>query len=145
MRLFRDALQGLIPTLERARIAWREPDAYHDWDEMSEAVYRSIVIRSLEFAVEVGPFLSIPNYGFSLPTYESNSFVSEETRLGSTAFICFETQHEPFDHAYFAVLDGGLNVVGKYRLATTDAKFIFWRRTRDVVSARAIDAIKVEL
>jgi hypothetical protein len=56
--LFGDAIRALVPIAERAQMRWKEPDAYDDWDQICEAIYRSIVIRSIEFAEELGAFFS---------------------------------------------------------------------------------------
>ena len=43
IRLFGDAIRALIPIAERARMQWKAPDSYDDWDHICEAIYRSIV------------------------------------------------------------------------------------------------------
>ena len=50
VRSFRDALCALVPIAERVQMPWKEPNAYDDWDHMCEAIYRSIVIGSIEHA-----------------------------------------------------------------------------------------------
>jgi hypothetical protein len=49
MRLFGDAIRTLVPIAERARMHWKEPDSNDDWDRICEAIFRSIVIGSIEF------------------------------------------------------------------------------------------------
>ena len=64
-----------MPTLERARIAWRKPDAYDDWDEIVGTLYKSIVIRSIECSFPDEPVLSFPRYGLLYEQYPDVSFI----------------------------------------------------------------------
>jgi hypothetical protein len=60
--LFGDALRALVPIAGCAHMVWKEPDAYDDWDHICEAIYRSIVIGSIEHADEIGKFMPVLDY-----------------------------------------------------------------------------------
>jgi len=73
VRSFRDALCALVPIAERVQMPWKEPNAYDDWDHMCEAIYRSIVIGSIEHAQGIEAFLPIAGYDRRILSYEKNS------------------------------------------------------------------------
>jgi hypothetical protein len=143
--LFSDAVRALLPIAERAHMAWREPDAYDDWDHICEAIYRSIVIRSIEHADEIGKFMPILDYEWRSSSYEKNSFIGDAKAKEREAFVCFETETSPFDLCLFAVLDSNLNVVGNRRVATADVKFTFVRRDCDRGTPEFFDKLIVSL
>ena len=143
--LFSDAICALVPIAERAHMPWKEPDAYDDWDLICEAIYRSIVIRSIECAEEIGAFLPVPSYDRRINSYAENSFVSSSKSEEAMAFICFETEITPFDQCLFALLDRDLNVVGKRRVARANVKFNFRRRDRERIALEVLDHLIVSL
>lgn len=143
--MFRNGLEALVPVVEQARIPWKGPEAYDHWDDISEAIYRSIVIGALTFVDESDPFLPIPGYGFWLSSYAPNSFITNVALAEKTAFVCFETELAPFDTCLFAALDSNLNVVGKHRIATADTRFLFFRRDPGATAPLILDALNVSL
>ena len=143
--LFSDAMRVLIPIAERAHMPWKEPDAYDDWDHICEAIYRSMVISSIEHADEIGKFMPILDYDRRTSSYEKNSFIGDAKSKEKEAFLCFETETAPFDHCLFAVLDRDLNVVGNRRVATAHAEFIFVRRDCDGGILKSFDRLIVSL
>ncbi len=68
LRTFRDGLIAMIPIAERACIIWKEPDAYDDWDMISQALYRAIVITSIEWANERSALMLIAEYDARVST-----------------------------------------------------------------------------
>jgi hypothetical protein len=145
VRLFGDAIRALIPIAERARMQWKAPDSYDDWDHICEAIYRSIVIRSIEFAEGMGTSLPVPDYDRRFNSYEKNSFIGDLNSKDEMAFVCFETEASPFDACLFALLDRNLNVVGDKRVATVDAKFNLSCRDRDNGALKLVDELTVSL
>jgi hypothetical protein len=144
IRLFGDAIRALIPIAERAHMAWREPAAYDDWDGICEAIYRSIVIMSIQYSEGVGSFLPLPDYDRRIRCYDQNSFVGGKWSGENAAFVCFETTVAPFDTCLFAVLDQKLNVVAQKRIPVTDVEFVLVRRQHEKHPA-FFDALSVEL
>jgi hypothetical protein len=145
VRLFGDAIRALIPIAERARMQWKAPDSYDDWDHICEAIYRSIVIRSIEFAEGMGVSLPVPDYDHRINSYEKNSFIGDLNSKDEMAFVCFETEASPFDVCLFALLDRNLNVVGDRRVATVDAKFNLSCRDRDSGALKLVYELTVSL
>jgi len=124
--LFRDAMCALVPVAERAHMIWKQPTAYDDWDHICEALYRSIVIGSIEHADGLGHFMPVADYDRRTSTYEANSYIGNASLDGEAAFVCFETERLPFDRCLFAVLDRRLNVIGERRTATAETQFVFF-------------------
>lgn len=145
IKLFGDAIRALIPIAERARMHWREPDAYDDWDHICEAIFQSIVIASIDFSHDNRPLLPIPDYDRRISSYEKHSFVSNSYSKDTVAFICFETENTPFDICLFAVLDQNLNVVGTQRIAAAVVKFNLSRRAPDSGVLEIVDELTVQL
>ena len=146
VRLFGDAIRALIPIAERARMHWKAPDAYDDWDHICEAIYRSIVIRSIEFAEGISASsLPVPDYDHRISSYEKNSFIGNSNSKDEVAFVCFETEMSPFDVCLFALIDRNLHVVGNRRTATADVKFNLGCRDRNSGALEVIDRLTVSL
>jgi len=145
VRLFGDAIRGLVPIAERAHMQWRAPDSYDDWDQICEAIYRSIVIGTIEFAEEARTFLPVPDYDRRINSYEKNSFLVDTKSKDDVAFVSFETETEPFDVSLFALLDRNLRVIGSRRAATADVKFNLGCRDQNSGAWELIDKLTVSL
>jgi hypothetical protein len=124
--LFRDAMSALIPIAERAHMPWKEPQAYDDWDAICRAIYRSIVIGSMEHAAGIGTSMPLPDYDLRTSSYEKSSFIGNAASKERAAFVCFETERFPFDRCLFAVLDSNSKVVSKRQILTADTHFSFF-------------------
>jgi hypothetical protein len=142
---FREALGVLVPVVERVEMNWREPDAYDDWDHICEAIYRSIVVSSIENAEEIGPFLSIPEYDRRVSSYQRNSFICNSSSNGKSAFICFETKALPFDQSRFAILNDVFELLEYRTIRTDEVKFLLCARGREGEELKFHDALKVLL
>jgi hypothetical protein len=140
-----EAFRALVPVVERAHIPWKQPDAYDDWDEICRAVYRSIVIRSVECAGDVEPFMPLLDYDVRVRSYAGNSFIAEQGEGRATAFVCFETLNSPFDQCLFAELDEAFNVVGLKRVAAADTQFVFCCRRADAGTIGYVEELNVLL
>jgi hypothetical protein len=128
LALFREAMRALIPVAERAHMRWKEHDAYDDWDTICQAIYRSIVIGSIEQADGIGRSMPQPDYDLRTNSYEKNSFIGDAASKEEAAFVCFETERFPFDRCLFAVLDPTSKVVSERRVLTADAHFSLFCR-----------------
>jgi hypothetical protein len=126
--LFREALLSLIPIAEKAHMAWREPEAYDDWDRICEAIFQSIVVESIENAEGIGKFFPMQKYDQRIASYHDKSFIARYGAKEINAFICFETRDKPFDTCLFATLDVVGNVTGEARISISSTKMIFARR-----------------
>jgi hypothetical protein len=145
VRSFRDAICALIPVAERVQMHWREPDVYDDWDRICDAIYRSIVIDSIEHARGIAAFAPVSAYDHRISSYEKNSFIGNFYSKGKLAFVCFETDVLPFDRSLFAVLDGNFTVAGYSRIPSEEVKFIFCSKDRESGNLGFHDAIGVLL
>jgi hypothetical protein len=145
IRVFGDAIRTLVPIAERAHMRWKEPDSYDDWDHICEAIFRSIVIGSIEFSEGTSTSLPVPNYDRRISSYERHSFIGDSNSKDSVAFICFETETSPFDACLFAVLDRNLDIVGKRRVAATSVKFNLSSRDRESGALQLLDELTVSL
>ena len=108
--IFRESLINLIPTLEKARISWKTKEAYDDWDEIAETLFKNIVIRSIQFHKEIGEEkeLKVPKFDFRYDNYLEMSFIEVKmkseiekdfkTELDNIfVFRGFDTIQKPFD------------------------------------------------
>jgi hypothetical protein len=145
VRLFGDGIRALIPIAERARMQWKEPNSYDDWEHICEALFRSIVIRSISFADGIGTSLPVPDYDRRINSYARNSFVGDSNSKDPVALICFETDASPFDACLFALLDRNLNVIGNRRVAAAGIKFNLSRHAQDGGALELVDELTVSL
>jgi hypothetical protein len=124
MQLANEGLRLLRPLAEKARIPWREPDAYDDWERLSTAVYHSFVLSSLEYAVEAKGCAPWIGYDKWIRSYADFSFLSLKADPGRSAFVAFDTDREPFDTAVVADLDPSWNVLARRRLPLLNAELV---------------------
>lgn len=128
MTIFRDALLALIPTFEKAKIAWKEGEAYDDFDNIVEALYNNIVCSSL--TGEVASQYNIPRYWGRYDDYASMDFIEVKNGIGKRfAFIAYQTEKIPFD-----TISEADKVVGYSNIKFESATFIFIKNnngTRD--------------
>ncbi len=152
MHVFRDSLRSLVPCMERAKIAWREPDAYDDWDDIAQALYENIVVRSIEYSL--GPkgreSMVLPEYGMLYPLYDDMSFI--ELVLGEprddqyNVFLDFATADRPFDTArYVVVLAQHLNRTEEPRGAAVESANFAFVKQDEHGHRKRISSISVEL
>lgn len=125
MEIFHQALLAMIPIAEKARMPWKEPDTYDDWDEICEVIYKSIIIQSIrndDKNIKLQPILK---YDARVDDYSQLSFITKEQSSEYLAFVCFETSQAPFDVCLFAVLDAQGKVTGQQRYPLSATKFLF--------------------
>lgn len=105
--IFRDTLLTLIPSLERAHIAWRSPDAYEAWDAIAETLFRTMVIDAITWGLPPdGPDQIIaPVYETSYFSYAGMSYIEvvspsiQGLRSPGSIYLFhgFSTVDAPFD------------------------------------------------
>jgi hypothetical protein len=124
-------------------MAWREPDAYDDWDYIAAALYEAILVRSLRAAREWKSFADIAKFDMRTKDYSEYSFIADLNAPRATAFICFETSKTPFDTCLFSRLDASGCVFDFERRPLADVQFIFVGRSATTLTS--ISAVEVEL
>lgn len=149
--ILRDALAALVPVVERAKMGWRDAEAYDDWDDICQSLYKNIVIRSLEYSLGSGEPLSIPvpDYGTVYPTYARKNFFRVLSDVLSSnvraAFVGFSTVHDPLDHvAYVALSDDFAAADDVERIPIEGVGFEFLRR-KSLGRRDSVTSIVVEL
>jgi hypothetical protein len=96
---FAAACRALVPSLDRAAVAWRDSEQYDNWDRIAEPLFESLVIEPCAFHAvgEVGlEKMRTARYGFA-PAEDSNAWVA----LGVAHpawLINLSSIAKPFDH-----------------------------------------------
>jgi hypothetical protein len=104
----------MIPSAERARIAWRGPDVYDPWEDIERTLFSSIVGSVVENMVPSPP-RSLPTYGLIHGTYADHSFIterSERLRGSYLVFVELITVDDPFDTLRFVEVDAAFVPTG---------------------------------
>jgi hypothetical protein len=143
VQIFRAALIALIPIADRAHMPWREPSNYDDWDSIVTAIYKSIVLQSLENSSERDKYDAVPQYDHRNECYSNNSFLTAKDDPGACAFIGFETNTSPFDTCLFGRLDESNLVVSFERRETDSVSFVLAGRSGDAFTV--VDTLRVLL
>ncbi len=141
--IFRDALLALIPIADRARMQWREPKNYDDWDLIAQSLFQSIVVSSLAHAEPLQPSYRLPIYDARIADYSESSFLSTSAGPTDLAFVCFETDQSPFDSAVFARLDTTGKVIQLEREKVERVYFVLSSRSTGSVVVQ--DSVQVDL
>lgn len=109
MDIFRTMLIDLIPTMERAKIAWNEDD--DSFDSIAENLFDTVVLESIKncepliYENEV----SIPSYDISYENYSNLSLIefcfNESSLICYNVFKCFRSYNMPFDTVEYIEID----------------------------------------
>jgi hypothetical protein len=96
VEIFQGALIALVPTFDQARINWRGPNTYDDYERIAEGLFDSIVRDALTNAQLVAKAYPPGRYSVHEPGRElSRIYVNDPgDRL---ALFELDTTHEPFD------------------------------------------------
>lgn len=145
MEVFRGASLALVPWLDKARIAWKEHEAYDDWDNIVAALYENIVCAPL-FG-DVAAEYDMARYDFRYDDYAAISHI--RVRMGGQedadmAFISFPGIVRPMDMVKVAILDTHGRVTGTRMLEHQDLEYFFVQR-RDDGSTNIVDRLEVML
>lgn len=95
MDLLLESYKSLIPTLNKAHINFSEIDSYDDWDGISEALFNSIVITSIQNSnIDVEEFCK---YGLRIENYKNKSAIAIKRNL-SKDFIEVFVNYDKIDN-----------------------------------------------
>lgn len=142
--IFRGALLAIIPWLEKAKIKWKEGEAYDDWDNIVESLYSNIVCSSL--TGEISSAYRIAKYNFNYASYKSINFIEVRDIFNSEkkfAFIAFQSNSLPLDNVKVAELDKLDKIVGYTYLKFENVEFVFVKNING--KKEVVDSIEVEL
>lgn len=124
--IFRGALMAVIPWLEKAKIKWKEGEAYDDWDNIAASLYQNIVCSSL--TGEVSSDYSIAKYNFHYEDYLLIDFIQVRSKSYSDknfAFVSFQSNSSPLDTVKVAELNKSDKVDGYTNLKLDGLEFVF--------------------
>ena len=103
MDILHDGFLAMIPIMDRAHLAWKEPDNYDEWDEISETLFKRLVIETIQWAIypKDNGKLVIPQYGFTFKEYSGYSVIESVQREMQNdwyfVFIAYSTTESPLD------------------------------------------------
>lgn len=142
--LFKESLSALIPWIEKVKIRWKEGEAYDDWDNIAEALYKNIVCASL--IGEVAIDYPLANYNFIYDNYSILDFIEVKSKVHTDkrmAFISFSSNKYPLDNVKIAYIDSDCNNIGCSFLENNDLTYVYIKKQegREII----IDKIKVTL
>lgn len=123
--IFREALLALVPQMEKARIPWREGEAYDDWDDIATSLYTSIVARSVQNSLQARPGVDLPPYDLLEESYADSAYIEVIIKATQTrfAFVALTTGRDPFDTVRAVPVATGARVEDEARAAWGDAEF----------------------
>ncbi len=115
--VFRDALIALLPSLERARIPWRDGAASDDFDRLAQAAYDTYVLSAFRFGLTTDEeAVHVPPWGLHVTTYAESDWievVSNDVAERPLALVGFKTRDTPVRHGHRAARDGRWSVPGR--------------------------------
>jgi hypothetical protein len=142
--IFRGALLAIIPWIEKAKIKWKEGEAYDDWDNIAESIYQNIVCSSLKG--DVTSRYPIAKYNFHYENYSAIDFIQVKSECYShkiLAFVAFQSHSSPLDTLKVAEINTSDIVLGYLYLKHDELEFVFVKNTGG--KKEIIDKIEVML
>lgn len=144
LAIFKGTLLAIIPWLEKAKIKWKEGEAYDDWDNIVEALYKNIVCSSLNG--EIASEYAIAKYNFDYDDYTLIDFIEVRSKTYSEkkfVFVGFQSDFSPLDSIRVAELDKKDKVVGYTNLKFDGLEFVFVKNIDG--KQKIIDSIEIAL
>lgn len=129
--IFKGALLAIIPWIEKAKIKWKEGEAYDDWDNIADSLYRNIVCSSL--TGDIASDYPIAKYNFHYVDYSLVDFIQVKSERYSDkflVFIAFISISTPLDGIRIAELDKSYKVVKYFDLKQDSLKFVYLKSNK---------------
>lgn len=108
IRIFQEALGALLPSMEKAHIAWGKGEAYDEWDEIAHSLFRNIVVRSLYWELKEAQAMEdiLPKYNTLYDSYRGRSVleIRNTGEVGTCVFVGLSASHLPFDTVDYVVV-----------------------------------------
>ena len=119
VEIFRESLLALLPSMDKAKIAWRGPSVYDPWEDVERTLFGSIIGSCVSNAIVLPRSgVRFAPYGLPLKDWCGFCFLSSPTlRTGDTMYAFTEIAHSgprnTFDEARFTELGPKLSPTGK--------------------------------
>lgn len=148
LQVFRETLLALIPAMEAAHIPWKDGEAYDEWDEVSQCLYRNVVARSLHASHgrDVSLLDMLPPYNMNVQSYRNRGVLlaSGPQINGAAVFVGLSSIDAPFDTVDCVCVDDAGDVVGEpVRQPFRDSVFSF--ATKPGLAHAVVTEFSVEL
>ena len=144
MMIFRESLISLIPAMEKAKIPWKDGEAYDDWDNICEVLFKNAVCNNITYKGESEkPFVQ---YGMTYKSYINNSFIGisvPDYQSPYVVFVEFKTEKDIFDCIRVDLLDNNLNFKGSDVIKLSGIQFAFYLNSKSGIIKK--DIIEVEM
>lgn len=127
--IFRGALLAIIPWIEKAKIKWKEGEAYDDWDNIAESLYKNIVCSSL--TGDVSSEYIIARYNFNYEDYSTMDFIEVQPKDNSDmkfVLVSFQSSSTPLDVVKVAKINKMEKVVEYIYLKFIESEFVFVKK-----------------
>jgi len=120
--IYWNALNSILPWLEKAKIPWKEGESYDDYDAIASALYENIVIKSVNAQEKYNGDFS--KYNFHYKEYSLKDYIGVEISSKiKMAFVSFQSIHGQNDKVKVALLDESENLVGYDSIDYTKCSF----------------------
>jgi hypothetical protein len=142
LRTFQQSMAAVVPSMERARIGWKDLEAYDDWDAIASVLFKGIVLNSLSGVLAGGE--QVASYGMRYENYQHRTyFIITTAHQPNDAFVSFRTRSTPFDLIELAVVDSDLVTRDHYCVPANLG--VFAVRVRVGTESRTVEAIDVDV
>ncbi len=99
---FRQALLGIIPSVDAVGIPWGQNEAYDEWDSLASNLYGVLVLRPLQWTFSPNDLdsFALPPYDLLLRSYSGLSVIEVSKDNPDSTISIFHsltTFKEPFD------------------------------------------------
>jgi hypothetical protein len=117
MDLFRESLESLIPSLEKAQITWDTFEDYEEIETISESLFDLIVRYQLNDYIKTkyNKELTLPNYGFYNKNYAGFDCIEVKTEDSEDryVFVLVESKNGAFDTVMCDKVDDDGNIISR--------------------------------
>lgn len=142
--IFKEAITSIIPSLEKARINWKDGETYDEWDNIVESIFENIVFST--FIGEVLSEYNIAKYDFYYEDYSNINYIgvrNKEYLDKKFAFVSFQIDLLPIINIKVAELDELEKVISHTNLRFDDVEFYFVKNNEG--KKEYIDTIEITI
>lgn len=142
IEIFRESLNTIVPIFEKAKLEWKVGKAYDEWDNVCEALFKSIVCCNLYNDSLLN--YPIAEYGFTYSNYLELDYIELITNENrKIVFLSFDNTNHPFNKINVVELDKNENRIDLIKLNYDNLSFRFIKKSENKIEA--IENIKVDI
>ena len=113
---FQEALRAIVPMADKIGMAWKNDEAYDEWEEFEASLFNGFVVKQLIYDQDVRRIKPFVPYKTSVRSLQSYSYIQHLDER-AWIFLGLRTREAPFDSCWLQAFDqSGLETTNELKL-----------------------------